>query len=83
MGFHGGSGNGEDPGWEESPGARWSEDQKPGVDLRAPGVQECNESGHKGSMTWGVQWIWKHWSSGSGWHWFEGAEFVWQSWTDT
>lgn len=48
MGFHGGSGNEEDPGWEVSPAV--SEEQKPGVDLRVPGVQECNEFGHKGGL---------------------------------
>lgn len=48
MGFCGGSGDGEDPGWEGSPGV--SEIWKPGVDLKSPGVQECSEFGREGDL---------------------------------
>lgn len=49
MEFHGGSGDGGDLDWEGSPGV--SEVWKPGVDLRASGVQECNMFGDEGGMT--------------------------------
>lgn len=49
VGSHSGSGDGEDPGWEESPG--FSEVWKPGADLKPLRVQEHSGFGGEGGLT--------------------------------